>query len=97
MMGGGLPFAGGGSAVPFASSSAAGLSQQTTKAAPVSWLLFTGFPIKDARFSKLKNILFLLSDEKEGKIIENIDLKYFSNLASFVGNPFGRKYPHSWA
>ena len=47
----------------------------------------TGFPIKDARFSKLKNILFLLSDEKEGNIIENIDFKYLSNRASFMGNP----------
>ena len=47
----------------------------------------TGFHIKGARFSKLKNILFLLSDEKEVKIIENIDFKYFSNRASFIGNP----------
>ena len=45
----------------------------------------TGFPIKDARFSKLKNIPFLLSDEKEVKIIENIEFKYFSNRA--LGNP----------
>ena len=28
-----------------------------------------GFPKKDARFLKLKNIPDLLSDEKEGKII----------------------------
>ena len=34
--------------------------------------LDTGFPIKDARFSKLKNISDLLSDDKEGKIKENI-------------------------
>ena len=33
----------------------------------------TGFPIKDARFSKLKSILDLLSDDKEDKIKENID------------------------
>ena len=33
----------------------------------------TGFPIKDARFSKLKNIPDILSDDKEGKITENID------------------------
>ena len=32
--------------------------------------LGTGFPIKDARYSKLKNILFLLSDRKEGQIIQ---------------------------
>ena len=31
----------------------------------------TGFPIKDASFPKLKNIPDLLSDDKEGKIIEN--------------------------
>ena len=42
---------------------------------------------KDARFSKLKNIPDLLSDEKKGKIIENIDFLYFSNRASFMGNP----------
>ena len=36
-------------------------------------LLITGFPIKDARFSKLKNIPDLLSDDKEGKSIEYID------------------------
>ena len=28
----------------------------------------TGFPIKEARFSKLKNISHLLSEDKEGKI-----------------------------
>ena len=43
----------------------------------------TGFPKKDARFLKLKNIPEPLSDDKECKIIENIDLKYFSNRASF--------------
>ena len=32
-----------------------------------------GFPIKDARFLKLKNISGLLSDGKEGKIKENMD------------------------
>ena len=42
---------------------------------------------KVARFSKIKNILDLLSDEKEGKIKENIDFSYFSNRASFMGNP----------
>ena len=47
----------------------------------------TGFPIKDARFSKFKNILFLLSDGKECKIIENIDFEYFSHQASFMGHP----------
>ena len=29
----------------------------------------------------------LLSDKKEGKIKENIDLKYLTNRASFLGNP----------
>ena len=48
---------------------------------------YTGFPIKDARFSKLKNILFLRSDEKEGTIVENIDFEYSSNRTSFMGNP----------
>ena len=43
-------------------------------------------PKKDARFSKPKNISDPLSDEKEGKIIENIDFSYFSNRASFMGN-----------
>ena len=42
--------------------------------------------MKDARFSQLKNIL-ILSDYKEGKIIEKIDSKSFSNRASFMGNP----------
>ena len=32
----------------------------------------TGFPKKDARFSKIKNIPDLLSDDKEGKIMLNI-------------------------
>ena len=32
--------------------------------------LYTGFPKKDARFSKLKNISGLLSDNKKGKIME---------------------------
>ena len=45
--------------------------------APLSTFLsnhaHTGFPIKDARFSKLKNIPDLLSDDKEGKSIEYID------------------------
>ena len=52
-------------------------------------LVHTGFPLKDARFPKLKNIPDLLSDDKEGKI-KNNDLKYFSNRASFMGNPVGR-------
>ena len=30
-------------------------------------------PIKEGRFSKLKNISDLLSDDKEGKIKENMD------------------------
>ena len=47
----------------------------------------TEFPIKDARYLELKNILNLRSDEREGQIIENIDFKYLSNRASFIGNP----------
>ena len=33
----------------------------------------TGFPIKDASFSKFKNISDLLSENKEVKIKENMD------------------------
>ena len=33
----------------------------------------TGFPKIDARFSKIKNISDLLSDDKEGKIMRNHD------------------------
>ena len=47
----------------------------------------TGLPKKDARFSKLKNIPDLLSDAKDGRKMENIDFSYFSNRASFMGNP----------
>ena len=32
-----------------------------------------GFPKKDARFSKIKIIPALLSDDKEGKLVWNID------------------------
>ena len=41
---------------------------------------------KHARFSKLKNIPNLLSDDKERKIIQNIDFSYFSNRVSFMEN-----------
>ena len=37
---------------------------------------------KDARFSKFKNIFDIFSDDREGKIIENIDCQYFSDRAS---------------
>ena len=47
-------------------------------------LCTTGFPKK---FSKLKNIPDQLSDDREGEIIENVDFKYSSNGASFMGNP----------
>ena len=44
---------------------------------------YTGFPIKDARFLKLKNIPDLHSDEKKGKMLENFDFSYLmSRLAS---------------
>ena len=31
--------------------------------------------------------LLTYSDDEECKIVENIDYKYFSNRASFMGNP----------
>ena len=40
-----------------------------------------------ACFSKLKDNPNLISNEKEGKIIEDIDSSYLSNRASFIGNP----------
>ena len=46
---------------------------------------------KNARFSKIENITDLLSDDKKGKIIQNIDFYYFSNRASFLGNPVDDK------
>ena len=36
---------------------------------------------KDARFSKLKNFPDLFNDDREGKIIKNINFEYFSNQA----------------
>ena len=42
---------------------------------------------KDARFSKIKNIPDLLSDDNEGKLMRNIEFKYFSNRASFIVKP----------
>ena len=45
----------------------------------------TGIPKKQVRFS-LKNSPNLRSDDKKGKIIWNIYLKYLSNQASFMGN-----------
>ena len=44
----------------------------------------TGFPKKNTRFSKIKNIPDVLSDVKEGKIIE---ISIFNIWASFMGNP----------
>ena len=43
--------------------------------------------ICEIRSYQLKNIPDLVSDEKEGKIMLNIDFSYFINLASFMGNP----------
>ena len=40
-------------------------------------------------FQNWKNISDLLNDVKEGKIKENMDNKYFSNRASYFGNPVG--------
>ena len=54
---------------------------------PRHLISYTGFPKKDARYPKLKNIPDLLSDEKESKIMENIDSSYFSNQESLMGNP----------
>ena len=47
--------------------------------------------IKDPSFSKLKKMPNLPSDNREGKILENIDIKYFSYRASFMGNPVDRE------
>ena len=48
----------------------------------------SGFPKKDTRFSKIdKYNIDLYSDDREGKIIELFNFQYFSNRASFVGNP----------
>ena len=49
----------------------------------------TGFPIKDARFSKLKNIPDLLKDDKKSKIQKNIyRLEIFEESGVFcLGNP----------
>ena len=46
---------------------------------------------KDAWFSKLKNTLFLLSADKEGKIIENIGYEYILAIGGGViyGKPRG--------
>ena len=40
---------------------------------------------KNARFTK--NIPDQLRDDREGEIMENVDFKYSSNRASFMGNP----------
>ena len=51
--------------------------QTVATSSPPRWAMGaprgTGFPIKEARFSKLKNMPDLLSDDEEGKIKENID------------------------
>ena len=39
------------------------------------------------RFSKLKNIPDLFSDDKDATIITNIDLNYEIGRVSFIGNP----------
>ena len=44
----------------------------------------TGFPKKDGSFSKLKSIPDLLSCDKEGEMIKNIEYKYFSTRAYSV-------------
>ena len=41
----------------------------------------------NAGLLKLRVIPDLLSDDREGKRIENIDFKWSSNRASFMGNP----------
>ena len=51
----------------------------------------TGSPKRDARLLKLKIILILHNENREGKIIENIDIKYFNTRASFMGNPVLRR------
>ena len=66
---------------------AASTTSSAKRTGKVSWAHVedTGFPKIDARFSKLKSIPDLLSDEKEGKIVENFS--YLSNRATFMGNP----------
>ena len=49
--------------------------------------LNTGFLKKDGRFSKFLNNLDLLSGDKKGKLMEQIDFRYFSIRASFMRNP----------
>ena len=44
----------------------------------------TEFLKKDSRFSKLKNITYLIIDGREGKIFEDTDLKSFMKRASFM-------------
>ena len=38
------------------------------------------FPIKDARFSQLKDISDILCDDREGNIVEMIEFTYFGRL-----------------
>ena len=48
---------------------------------------FFELQVSQKRRSFVKNIPDLLSDDKEGKIMRNIDFLYFSKRASFQGNP----------
>ena len=51
--------------------------------------LYIGFPKKDVRSLKIKNIPDLLSDDKEGEIMWNIDLHSFSNGKSCSKMDYG--------
>ena len=42
-----------------------------------------GFPKKTPDYQKMKNMPDLLTDDRKGKRIEIIDLKYFRKRASF--------------
>ena len=45
-------------------------------------IYFAGFPIRRP-FSKIENISDLHSDDKEGKILKNMDKKYFKQSSVF--------------
>ena len=50
---------------------------------------------KDARFSKLKSVPDLLSDNWEGKLTKNIEFTCFSNRGPFMENPVYMKRAHT--
>ena len=50
------------------------------------FIQYAGFR-KKARFSKSKNSPNLLTHDRKGKIMENINWKYFRDRISFMGSP----------